>query len=57
MRDGKVRRGYLGIGGSDVTIPRYVQRLLGLRQTRGLLVQSVEPGARRIARGSRTATS
>jgi S1-C subfamily serine protease len=45
MRDGKVRRGYLGIGGSDVTIPRYVQRLLGLEQARGLLVQSVEPAS------------
>jgi S1-C subfamily serine protease len=45
MRDGKVRRGYLGIGGSDVAIPRYVQRLLELDQTRGLLVQSVEPNS------------
>ena len=49
MRDGKVRRGYLGIGGSDVAIPRYLQRLLALHQARGLLVQSVEvnsPAAR-----------
>ena len=49
MRDGKVRRGYLGIGGTDVAIPRYVQRLLDLEQARGVLVQSVEqrsPAAR-----------
>jgi S1-C subfamily serine protease len=49
MRDGKVRRGYLGIGGTDVTLPRYVQRLLELEQARGVLVQSVEehsPAAR-----------
>ena len=49
IRDGKVTRGYLGVGGADVAIPRYVQRLLGLVQQRGLLVHGVEdkgPAAR-----------
>jgi S1-C subfamily serine protease len=49
MRDGTVRRGYLGVGGTDVPIPRFVQRLLALQQARGVLVQSVEersPAAR-----------
>jgi len=42
IRDGSVRRGYLGIAGSDVDIPRYLQRLHALAQTRGILVQGVE---------------
>ena len=49
IRDGKVTRGYLGVAGADVAIPRYVQRLLGLVQQRGLLVHGVEddsPAAR-----------
>jgi S1-C subfamily serine protease len=49
IRDGKVTRGRLGVAGADVAIPRYVQRLLGLVQQRGLLVHGVEehsPAAR-----------
>ena len=42
IRDGKITRGYLGVAGADVAIPRYVQRLLGLSQQRGLLVHGVE---------------
>ncbi len=42
IRDGAIRRGYLGIAGSDVDIPRYVQRLHALVQQRGILVQDVE---------------
>ncbi len=42
MRDGRIRRGYLGVAGADVAIPRYVQRLLGLVQAKGILVHSVE---------------
>jgi S1-C subfamily serine protease len=42
IRDGKITRGYLGIAGADVAIPRYIQRLLGLIQARGLLVHGVE---------------
>ena len=42
IRDGKVTRGWLGVAGADVPIPRYVQRLLGLVQGRGLLVHGVE---------------
>ena len=42
IRDGKISRGYLGVAGADVAIPRYVLRLLGLIQTRGILVHSVE---------------
>jgi S1-C subfamily serine protease len=42
IRDGNVTRGYLGIAGTDIALPRYLQRLAGLTQTRGILVQSVE---------------
>jgi S1-C subfamily serine protease len=42
IRDGRISRGYIGVAGADVAIPRYVQRLLGLIQTRGILVHSIE---------------
>jgi S1-C subfamily serine protease len=45
IRDGKIARGYVGIAGSDVDIPRFLQRLHGLTQRRGILVQSVEPSS------------
>ena len=45
IRDGRISRGYLGVAGADVAIPRYVQRLLGLIQTHGILVHSVEDGS------------
>ena len=45
IRDGKISRGYLGVAGADVAIPRYVQRLLGLIQTNGILVHSIEDGS------------
>ena len=42
IRDGRISRGYVGVAGADVAIPRYVQRLLGLIQTHGILVHGVE---------------
>ncbi len=45
MRDGRVRRGYLGIAGQDLEIPRRLVRLHGLRDPRGLLIVTVEPGS------------
>jgi S1-C subfamily serine protease len=48
IRDGRVRRGYLGIAGADVKLPRYLERLLELEDPRGVIVHSVErqsPGA------------
>ena len=42
IRDGKIARGYVGIAGSDIDIPRFLQRLHALTQRRGILVQSVE---------------
>lgn len=45
MRDGRVRRGYLGIAGQDLEIPRRLVRFHELPDRRGLLIVSVEPGS------------
>jgi hypothetical protein len=31
MRDGKIARGYVGVAGTDIDIPRFLQRLHGCR--------------------------
>jgi len=51
IRDGKISRGYLGVAGADVAIPRYVQRLLSLVQTHGILVHGVEEKSPAAAAG------
>jgi S1-C subfamily serine protease len=43
LRDGHVRRGYLGIAGQDVPLLRRVTRFHRLTQTAGVLVISIEP--------------
>jgi len=45
MRDGRVRRGYLGIAGQDIDVPRRLVRAHALAASRGVLVMSVEPGS------------
>ena len=45
IRDGRIRRGYLGIGGQTVPLSRRVARLLALDTASGVLVISVEPGS------------
>ena len=68
LRDGRVRRGYLGIAGQDVPILRRVTRFHQLTQASGVLVISVEAdgparasGLREgdiiVALGQRTVTS
>ena len=42
MRDGRVRRGYLGVAGADLRLPRYLVRILELEDPRGVVVHSIE---------------
>ena len=42
IRDGRVRRGYLGIAGADLKLPRYLVRMFELEDARGVVIHSVE---------------
>ena len=42
IRDGRVRRSFLGVGGQNVAIPRLLARQLNLASASGVLVLSVE---------------
>jgi S1-C subfamily serine protease len=53
LRDGHVRRGYLGVAGQDVPLLRRVTRFHRLAQAGGVLVISVEPDAPAHAAGLR----
>src|SRR5579871_1717392 len=43
IKDGKIRRGYLGLGGQNVPLPRRTTRLFNLTSETGIYVVSVEP--------------
>src|ERR1700722_10233519 len=45
LRDGRGRRGYLGLAGQDVTLPRRISREYGLALGRAVQVVSVEAGS------------
>jgi S1-C subfamily serine protease len=46
LRDGRIRRSYLGIAGSKAAVPRPLARHLGLAVVSGVRVESVEPTGR-----------
>ena len=49
MRDGRVRRSYIGVGGQQTPLPRPLARRLGIAAVSGVLIASVEavsPAAR-----------
>jgi S1-C subfamily serine protease len=45
IRDGKIRRGYIGVAGQNVPLQRRVTRFFGLPVESGILVASVEPNS------------
>jgi S1-C subfamily serine protease len=45
IKDGKIRRGYLGMGGQNVPIPRRLVRAYHLPDETGILVVSIEDGS------------
>jgi S1-C subfamily serine protease len=45
IRDGKVRRSYIGLAGQNVALPRRVARFHNLPVESGILVMSIEPGS------------
>jgi len=51
IRDGRVRRSYLGVGGQNVPLHRRVVRFHHLPEDTGVLVVSVEPGSPAHAAG------
>jgi S1-C subfamily serine protease len=53
LRDGRVRRGYLGVAGQSVPLLRRVTRFHKLTQAGGVLITSLEPGAPAAAAGLR----
>jgi S1-C subfamily serine protease len=45
IKDGRIRRGYLGIGGQEVPLHARVIRFHGLAQSTGVLIHSIEKGS------------
>ena len=43
IRDGRIRRSFIGVGGQNVPVPRAIARANQLAATSGVLVESVEP--------------
>jgi S1-C subfamily serine protease len=53
LRDGRIRRSYIGVAGSKAVVPRRLARHLSLAVTSGVRVESVEPHTPAAAAGLR----
>lgn len=53
MRDGRIRRSYIGVAGQNTPIPRALARANQLAVSSGVLVVSIEPGSPAAAAGLR----
>ncbi len=53
IRDGKIRRGYIGVAGQNIPLPRRVVRFHKLAADTGILVVSIEPGSPALRAGLR----
>jgi len=51
LRDGRVRRGYLGIAGANLPLARRIARHFQLENAHAVRVESVEPGGPAVAAG------
>jgi S1-C subfamily serine protease len=45
IRDGRIKRSYIGVVGQTISLPRKLARFHGLEQDRGILVLSIEPAS------------
>ena len=45
IRDGRIRRGWIGVAGQTAPVPRMLVRMHGLREASGVLVLGVEPNS------------
>jgi len=53
IRDGHIRRGYLGVRGQQTPIPRAIARAAGVAAASGVLVETIEPKSPAAAGGLR----
>ena len=53
IRDGFVRRSYMGLGGQNVAVPRALARAHGIAAASGILVTSIEPASPAATAGFR----
>jgi S1-C subfamily serine protease len=51
IKEGRIRRGWLGIGGQNVPLPRRIARTNALASARGVLIMTVESGSPAEAAG------
>ena len=53
MRDGRIRRSFIGVGGQQSTVPRALARAAGIATASGVVVASIEPESPAAAAGFR----